>query len=107
MKKDKTCRIKVFGSGNVAITAEDGKVLLGDETGTKKVIRNGDKLTASVQMAAWALIVETFVNGVVPLTFTPANNFAGLPDPAPGPSNPGKGDQFGSNTQGSDKVESS
>lgn len=42
VKKDTNMRMLVQGSGNVVIGAEDGKVLLGDETGTKPVHRKGD-----------------------------------------------------------------
>jgi hypothetical protein len=102
VKKDTNLRIQVFGSGNVVIGAEDGKVLLGDETGTKPVARKDDKLTASSPMAAWAGVVEGAINALAPGTFLPANSFAGAL-----PANPGGNNNFGSITEGSDKVESS
>jgi hypothetical protein len=42
IKKDANLRIQVFGDGNVVLGAENGKVLLGDEMGTKPVHRKGD-----------------------------------------------------------------
>lgn len=42
VKKDVTLRMQVFGSGNVVLGAENGKVLLGDESGTQPVHRKGD-----------------------------------------------------------------
>lgn len=105
LDKDRTLRMQVQGQGNVALIVDQGKVLLAAESGTLAVARKTDKLTASAAMAAWALIVETFVNGIAPGTFTPANNFAG-PPLAPLPANPGGSDNFGSITQGSNKTES-
>lgn len=44
---------------------------------TLGVARTTDAVSPTAAMAAWALVVETFVNGVVPGLFTPANSFAG------------------------------
>ena len=74
VKKDTNLRIQVFGSGNVVIGAEDGKVLLGDETGTKPVARKEDrtgKAYLAVVMglgplaASVASVVYTDPDGVV------------------------------------------
>lgn len=42
VKKDTNMRMRVFGSGNLIIACENGKVLLGDETGTQPVARKTD-----------------------------------------------------------------
>jgi len=107
IRPDKTARMKVSGGGNLVLACEDGKVLLGDETGTKPVARKDDPLTASAQMAAWAQVVETLLGAIctatgVPNPFTPANTFSGSTI-----GNPGKAGQFGGIESGSGKVEAS
>lgn len=67
--------------------------------GTKGAVRVDDHLTASSQMAAWALVVETAINAVAPGTFNPANQFAGVTI-----GNPGKAAQFGTAADGSTIV---
>lgn len=41
------------------------------------VARLSDDVSPKAAMTAWALVVETFINGIAPGTFTPANSFAG------------------------------
>jgi len=41
------------------------------------VARRTDAVAPDAAMIAWALVIETFINGLVPGTFTPANSFAG------------------------------
>ena len=54
IKKDVTLRIQTFGSGNVVVGAENGKVLLGDETGTQPVHRKGDHSDVGTLTIAYA-----------------------------------------------------
>lgn len=109
VKKDTTCRIKVFGEGNVAITCDDGaKVLLGDETGTKKNARIDDHAIASGSpagtppsapsaMTLWMTQVETAINAIATGAVAPlSGTFAGVADVG-----------IAAISQGSDKVESS
>lgn len=103
--KDVNLRIIMQGQGNAVIQVDQGKVLLGAEDGTAKVVRVGDDLTASPAMAGWANVVETAVNGLAPGTFIPANNFAGLPG-VPNPANPGQDGNLGKTHSGSKNVES-
>ncbi len=42
VRDGQTIRIVVAGAGNVVVKVGDGKVLLGDETGTEPVMRRGD-----------------------------------------------------------------
>jgi hypothetical protein len=84
----------------VVLKVEDGKVLLGDETGTLPAARKTDPLTASSSMTAWATVVETAINLLAPGTFNPANQFSGILL-----ANPGKAGNFGEIEDGSSKVE--
>lgn len=101
-KKDATVRLQVAGSGNVAVIVEDGKVLLGAETGTKPVGRVGD----DVDMGKW-IHVPASGPGVVPCTlmwFGP-----GTPPPPPKDLSPVSGAAVqldGAIKKGSDKTES-
>jgi len=79
----------------VAIDA-DGMTL---NSGTKGGARVDDVLTASSQMAAWALVVETAINALAPGSFIPANQFAGA-----ALTNPGRSGQFGKIASGSTTV---
>lgn len=60
-----------------------GGMQLGDGA-TLGVARKTDGLTASSQLAAWALVVETVINGVIPGTFNALNQFAGATIGNPG-----------------------
>lgn len=103
VKKDTNLRIKVAGSGNVVLGAEDGKVLLGDETGTLPVARKTDptgntKMTvtpgAGPLAGAIASISITGADGATTQIWSVAD-----PGPFPVPD--------GEITDGSEKVESS
>ena len=95
VKSGANLRIQVFGDGNLVLGAENGKVLLGDETGTQPVHRKGDHEKASVQMSTWMGQVETFINTLAPATVAPlSGTFA---------TNPGIAEA----ADGSGKVESS
>lgn len=102
VEKDKNLRIQVFGSGNVVLGAENGKVLLGDESGTKPNARKEDKVG----------------NGTVQFTFNPGTGGASLSIVyTPGDGSTVQNVMIGSGvgtllvhekiTEGSDKVESS
>lgn len=96
VKKDANLRVLAFGSGNVVVGVENGKVLLGQESGTKPVARKGDKLTASKTMGTWASAVELAIT-----------NLGGT---APNPSfadGAGVDTAFGEIAEGSGKVEAS
>jgi hypothetical protein len=80
--------IELPGTGGVVVTAAsladitlvvDGgqTIKLGDATATLGVARLTDPVGPTPAMAAWGLVIETFINGLVPGTFTPANSFAG------------------------------
>lgn len=71
---DGNSRIEIKPSGGINLGAG----------ASKGVARKDDNLTASAAMAAWASIIEGFVNGIASGTFTPANQFAGS-----GTNNPG------------------
>jgi len=68
--------IEVRTDGSAATLDAATEVKLG-ALATLGVARLNDAVSPSVAMAAWALVVETFINGLVPGTFTPANSFAG------------------------------
>ena len=96
IRKDKTARMKVSGGGNLVLACEDGKVLLGDETGTKPVAREGDPVNLGdchVVMGVGPLaatVAQVWINGAQ----LPVGNDPNEPD-------------RGTIAKGSDKVEAS
>lgn len=98
VQKDTNVRILATGNGNVIVGSEDGKTLLGAETGTQPVHRKGDHSD-----------MGTFVHtpasgpGVVPcvLAWTPPGGGPPVPITA------GGADLTAQAKDGSDKVESS
>lgn len=92
---DPTDHATLGSISGVRIHFRDDGICIGDESGAKFLVLNGDALTASSQMAAWALVVEQLFTAIctatgVPNPFTPANKFAGATA-----GNPGKAGQFG------------
>lgn len=80
VKKDVNLRIQVFGSGNVVLGSEDGKVLLGEESATRGVARIDDTAKASELMATWMGQVEGVANGIAPGAVAPLSTvFASNP----------------------------
>lgn len=70
VKKDANLRIRTFGSGNIVVGIENGKVLLGDETGTKKVARVDDHANVGT------LLFSTAGPGVLTGTYTDPDGVA-------------------------------
>jgi len=61
---------------DVVVAGTNG-VKLGGKDAALGVARTSDGVSPDAAMTAWALAVETAINALAPLTFTPANSFAG------------------------------
>lgn len=93
--EDTNLRIQVFGSGNVVLGSEDGKVLLGEESASRGVARADDNLTASAALKTWASQVESGIAGA-----------GGTPPVPTFASAVGSAGQLGTINSASDKVKS-
>lgn len=94
VEKDKKFRVLMKGSGNLILQVEDGKVLLGNESGTKSVARKTDSVDGGTVTAT-----SLPAGGAVTFSYIPS----GGGTPIVGPSLKLTGGKI---TGGSDKVES-
>lgn len=99
-KKDVNIRVVVQGKGNVVMTCEDGKVLLGSEDGTMPAHRQGDP----VALGTWSHTPASGV-GVTPCQLIWAPAGASPTGPTATPVTPAGTNLTGQATNGSGKVE--
>jgi hypothetical protein len=89
--------IRLFTDGPTANIDAATAVQLGNALGPLlAVARQTDDVGPKTAMTAWALVVETAINTLIPGTFTPANSFATTVN---------AGNGFGTITSGSAKVQ--
>lgn len=67
-------RIRLTGKGTALVEVEGAEIKLG-EGASLAIARVSDTLTGSAAAAAWALVVETAINGLAPGTFTGLNSW--------------------------------